>query len=111
MAQSISTKNIMHVRPSHFASAVATGVAVTGPTDDGFVHLHFYREVQRVTHDAVPSRSGEPNELELAWGHATANIHLQREEGAVISIPVGRLPFVGTALNKAVRFVASLKRG
>lgn len=105
MAQT-STKSILHVRPAHFVSAVATGIAVTGPTDDGFVHLHFFRETQRITNDDVPSRSSAPNEVELAWGHAEPNIHLVREEVAVISIPVGRLPFVSTALNKAVRFVA-----
>lgn len=105
MAQT-STKSILHVRPTHFVSAVATGIAVTGPTDDGFVHLHFFREAQRITNDEVPSRSSTPNEVELAWSHAEPNIHLVREEVAVISIPVGRLPFVSTALNKAVRFVA-----
>lgn len=103
-----SKKSILHVRPTHFASGVATGMAVTGPTDDGFIHLHFFREVQRITNDDVPSRSSSPNEVELAWGHAEANIHLVREEVAVISIPVSRLPFVSTALNKAVRFVASV---
>lgn len=103
-----SKKIVQHVRPSHFTSAVATGVAVTGPTDDGFVHLHFYRETQRITHDDVPSRSRAPNEVELAWGHAEPSIHLVREEVAVISVPVGRLPFIGTVLNKAVRFVAGI---
>ncbi|URL57114.1 hypothetical protein IM816_10645 [Luteibacter flocculans] len=103
-----SKKIVQHVRPTHFTSAVATGVAVTGPTDDGFVHLHFYRETQRITHDDVPSRSHAPNEVELAWGHAEPSIHLVREEVAVISVPVSRLPFIGTVLNKAVRFVASL---
>lgn len=107
VAQS-SKKSILHVRPTHFASGVATGLAVTGPTDDGFIHLHFFREVQRITNDDVPSRSNGPNEVELAWGHAQANIHLVREEVAVISIPASRLPFVSTALNKAVRFVASV---
>lgn len=107
MAQS-SKKSILHVRPTHFASGVATGMAVTGPTDDGFIHLHFFREVQRITNDDVPSRSNGPNEVELAWGHAEANIHLVREEVAVISIPASRLPFISTALNKAVRFVASV---
>ncbi|MET0255430.1 MAG: hypothetical protein ABWZ54_12080 [Luteibacter sp.] len=105
MAQT-STKNILHVRPGHFVSAVATGIAVTGPTDDGFIHLHFFREAQRITNDEVPSRAASPNEVELAWGQAEPNIHLVREEVAVISVPVGRLPFVSTALNKAVRFVA-----
>jgi hypothetical protein len=103
-----SKKSILHVRPTHFTSGVATGMAVTGPTDDGFIHLHFFREVQRITNDDVPSRSSSPNEVELAWSHAEANIHLVREEVAVISIPVSRLPFVSTALNKAVRFVASV---
>lgn len=107
MAQS-SKKSILHVRPTHFASGVATGMAVTGPTDDGFIHLHFFREVQRITNDDVPSRSNGPNEVELAWGRAEANIHLVREEVAVISIPASRLPFLSTALNKAVRFVASV---
>ncbi|NID15037.1 hypothetical protein [Luteibacter yeojuensis] len=101
----------MHVRPTHFASAVATGMAVTGPTDDGFIHLHFFREVQRITNDEVPSRSSAPNEVELAWTHAEPNIHLMREEVAVISVPVTRLPFIGTALNKAVRFVANVVNG
>jgi len=103
-----SKKIVQHVRPTHFTSAVATGVAVTGPTDDGFVHLHFYRETQRITHDDVPSRSHAPNEVELAWGHAEPSIHLVREEVAVISVPVSRLPFIGTVLNKAVRFVAGV---
>jgi hypothetical protein len=107
VAQS-SKKSILHVRPTHFTSGVATGMAVTGPTDDGFIHLHFFREVQRITNDDVPSRSKSPNEVELAWAHAEANIHLVREEVAVISIPVSRLPFVSTALNKAVRFVANV---
>lgn len=107
MTQS-TKKSILHVRPTHFTSAVATGMAVTGPTDDGFVHLHFFREVQRITNDDVPSRVPAPNEMELAWGHAEANIHLVREEVAVISIPMARLPFIGTVLNKAVRFVAGL---
>jgi len=106
-----SKKSIMHVRPTHFTSAVATGMAVTGPTDDGFIHLHFFREVQRITNDDVPSRSSAPNEVELAWTHAEPNIHLMREEVAVISVPVPRLPFIGTALNKAVRFVASVVNG
>jgi hypothetical protein len=101
-------KSIMHVRPAHFVSGVATGMAVTGPTDDGFIHLHFFREAQRITNDDVPSRSSAPNEVELAWTHAEPNIHLVREEVAVISVPVGRLPFIGTALNKAVRFVAGV---
>lgn len=106
-----SKKSIMHVRPTHFTSAVATGMAVTGPTDDGFIHLHFFREVQRITNDDVPSRSNTPNEVELAWTHAEPNIHLVREEVAVISVPVTRLPFIGTALNKAVRFVANVVNG
>ncbi|MGE7136456.1 hypothetical protein ACQKIE_02400 [Luteibacter sp. NPDC031894] len=59
----------------------------------------------------MPSRSSGPNEVELAWAHAEPNIHLVREEVAVISVPVGRLPFIGTALNKAVRFVASVVNG
>ncbi|WP_139206725.1 hypothetical protein [Luteibacter sp. UNCMF331Sha3.1] len=101
-------KSILHVRPTHFTSAVATGMAVTGPTDDGFLHLHFFREVQRITNDDVPTRTSAPNETELAWGHAEANIHLVREEVAVISIPVSRLPFISTVMNKAVRFVAGL---
>lgn len=107
MAQT-STRNILHVRPGHFVSAVATGIAVTGPTDDGFIHLHFFREAQRITNDEVPSRVAAPNEVDIAWGQAKPNIHLVREEVAVISIPVGRLPFVSTALNKAVRFVAQV---
>jgi hypothetical protein len=106
-----SKKSILHVRPTHFTSAVATGMAVTGPTDDGFIHLHFFREVQRITNDDVPSRSSAPNEVELAWMQASPNIHLVREEVAVISVPITRLPFIGTALNKAVRFVANVVNG
>lgn len=104
----LTTKSILHVRPSHFVSGVATGMAITGPTDDGFLHLHFFREVQRITNDDVPARAVSPNEVELAWGHAEANIHLHREEIAVISIPVGRLPVISGTITRAMRFVASL---
>jgi hypothetical protein len=104
----VQTKSILHTRTSHFVSGVATGMAVTGPTDDGFLHLHFFREVQRITNDDVPSRSLSPNEVELAWAHAEANIHLHREEVAVISIPVGRLPIISTSIARAMRFVATL---
>jgi hypothetical protein len=104
----LTTKSILHTRTSNFVSGVATGMAITGPTDDGFLHLHFFREVQRITNDDVPARSLAPNEVELAWGHAEANIHLHREEVAVISIPVGRLPLISTSIARAMRFVSTL---
>ncbi|HEY4093392.1 MAG TPA: hypothetical protein VGN46_17915 [Luteibacter sp.] len=102
-------KNILHVRPPTFTSGVATGIAITGPTDDGFVHLHFFRESQRITHDDVPTRSQSPNETEFAWGRAEPNIHLQREELAVISVPMDRVQLMAQALGRAAQFVEQLR--
>jgi hypothetical protein len=101
-------KNILHVRPPNFTSGVATGIAITGPTDDGFVHLHFFRETQRITHDDVPSRSTAPNEVEFAWGRAEPHIHPQREELAVVSVPMDRLQAMAQALGRAAQFVDTI---
>jgi hypothetical protein len=101
-------KNILHVRPPNFTTGVATGIAITGPTDDGFVHLHFFRETQRITHDDVPARSHAPNEMEFAWSRAEPHIHPQREELAVISVPMARLQFMAQALGRAAQFVETL---
>jgi hypothetical protein len=101
-------KNILHVRPPNFTTGVATGIAITGPTDDGFVHLHFFRETQRITHDDVPSRSHSPNEVEYAWGRAEPHIHPQREELAVVSVPVSRIQLIAHALGRAAQFVESI---
>ncbi|QWT22209.1 hypothetical protein KPL74_09390 [Bacillus sp. NP157] len=102
------TKSVLHVRPPHFTSGVATGIAVTGPTDDGFVHLHFFREMQRITHDDVPTRTHGPNEMEFAWSHATPQVHPQREELAVISVPMERVQLMAQALGRAAQFVESI---
>ncbi|QDE40081.1 hypothetical protein FIV34_13065 [Luteibacter pinisoli] len=102
-------KNILHVRPPNFTAGVATGIAITGPTDDGFVHLHFFRETQRITHDDVPTRSPAPNEFEFAWARAEPQIHPQREELAVVSVPLGRLQLMANALGRAAQFVESLQ--
>ncbi|MBB3228547.1 hypothetical protein FHW69_003189 [Luteibacter sp. Sphag1AF] len=109
MTDKPSTKSVLHVRPSHFTSGVATGLHITGPTDDGFVHLHFFREVQRITNDDVPARIPAPNELELDWSRAQASIHLHREELAVISVPAERLESMCRSLTSAAQFLAKLR--
>jgi hypothetical protein len=97
----LNSKSILHVRSRGHVSAVATGVAVTGPTDDGFVHLHFFREIQRILHEDVPIEQVSEHGLMLDWSHAKASVHLQREEVATLSIPVTRYASMIEALSSA----------
>jgi hypothetical protein len=85
--QSQNEYTLLHVRNSAYVSAVATGIIVTGPTDDGFVHLHFFRESQRILTEQVPAHYAEHGQLRLERSKAELKIHLQREEVATLSIP------------------------
>lgn len=78
---------LLHVRSSHYVSTVASGVIVTGPTDDGFVHLHFFRESQRILGEEVPIQHKDPVNLQLDRAKAKMTVNLQREEVATISLP------------------------
>lgn len=81
------TYTLLHVRSPDYTSAVATGVIVTGPTDDGFVHLHFFRETQRILNEDVPVLDADDNNLKLNRAEARLKVNLQREEVSTISIP------------------------
>lgn len=78
---------LLHVRNNHYVSTVATGVIVTGPTDDGFVHLHFFRESQRILNEEVPVQHNDHANLQLDRAQAKMKVNLQREEMATISFP------------------------
>lgn len=78
---------LLHVRNGSYVSAVATGVIVTGPTDDGFVHLHFFRESQRILNEEVPIQHNDHANLQLDRAQAKMKVNLQREELATISLP------------------------
>lgn len=81
------TYTLLHVRAPDYTSTVATGVIVTGPTDDGFVHLHFFRETQRILNEDVPISDADANNLRLNRAEAKLKVNLQREEVSTISIP------------------------
>ncbi|GLQ87539.1 hypothetical protein [Dyella flagellata] len=85
--QNGDTYTLLHVRNSQYLSAVASGIIVTGPTDDGFVHLHFFRESQRILSEEVPAQYEGDGHLRLERGNAELKIHLQREEVATLAIP------------------------
>jgi hypothetical protein len=78
---------LLHVRHPAYTAGVATGVIVTGPTDDGFVHLHFFRESQRILDEVVPTLASTDEQLKLDRANAQLKVHLQREEVATISLP------------------------
>lgn len=80
------TYSLLHVRHPNYTSAVATGAIVTGPTDDGFIHLHFFRESQRILSEDVPVLLEDEANLKLDRVNADLQVHLQREEVATISV-------------------------
>jgi hypothetical protein len=79
--------NVLHVRSNTYTSVAATGVIATGPTDDGFMHLHFFREMQRILNEEVPVEQTGSDDLVVHRDRASMKVHLQREEVATVSIP------------------------
>lgn len=97
--------NIKHERGPHYTSAVATGVTLTGPTGDGFLHLQFVRDVQPVVEEPVDvvevtMPGGQTGQQMTPAGPGTVDFH--REVVATISVSLA----VGAGLAASLQKVA-----
>lgn len=94
--------SMKHVRHPAYASTVATGVVMMGPTPDGLVHVTFYRDL------AVPvSEKFDREERDIGGGGkevkmtavAPADMEQVREDVVTVQIPSHVLLAVATAFN------------
>lgn len=83
MADSIF--KMKHFQSPGYSSEVATGLAINGPSGDGFVHLMFYRDsVKMEAQDFV--RTEVPGGMQLT-PTGTNEVEICREDVAKISMP------------------------
>lgn len=70
-----------------FASGIATGASVAGPTSDGMIHITFFRDVAKVTSERLEVEKMADDSLRPT-GKQQLESTIYREEVATISLPI-----------------------
>lgn len=83
--------------------AIATNVAVFGPTSDGLFHMHFYYDAVNVLADTGEIVASDGSQLAMANVNTRAeDRQYVRVEVAVISIPIDRLDAFAALMSSQV---------
>lgn len=99
---------IKHIKAPHYATSVATGVALGGPTGDGFIHLTFFRDIFSLQHErfeSVETRAvGTATEVKLGRPIPT-HAPIEREDVASVSLPLDKLQSFADALANHAKMI------
>jgi hypothetical protein len=120
----MSKFELKHHQSAAFASAVATGMIVAGPSGDGFLHLTFFRDILRCPVETFEAPDNVPGEhlhgehlhgehlhgehlhgehlhgVDVAQAVGQAETVLYREDVAIISIPAHLFPSFQEAISR-----------
>lgn len=93
--------------PAHHSS-MATGVALSGPSPDGFVHLTFYRDAIELVEEHFETAPGEvEGTVHLRPVDGSLKTTLSREDVVTLLVPAGKFKSFASALQRMVAVVES----
>ncbi|MGE8235085.1 MAG: hypothetical protein ACN6PQ_02315 [Stenotrophomonas indicatrix] len=92
---------VKHVQNSAYTSAMASGLVISGPSPDGFIHVTFWREGLRLTEEHFEQEVFHHEGVEVAKMTPQGNVSEQfREDVATMIIPVHKYSEFCDALCK-----------
>lgn len=94
-----------HVDSPSYISAVATGISISGPSGDGFLHLTFFRDIMRPVAEefTLAPESADPSNVKFTLeSRGGGEPKMYREDIATISISPGAVEAVIVALKASI---------
>ncbi len=87
----LSKVTMKHVQHPAFTSAMATGIALAGPSPDGYVHIQYWREGLRMLQENFEQEIFVQDGIQVARLKADGNeTEAFREDVATVLIPVAK---------------------
>lgn len=94
---------VKHERAPGFASGIATGISIVGPTGDGMFHLLFFRDMQVVIDEPFEATIVDgPNGFtgQALKPAGPGNLEMRREDIASIGLSSSHIAKLGASLLK-----------